>query len=291
MSTTLNERETAEIEAANASGRQPIAFVHGLWLLSSSWDRWRARCEERGFATLAPGWPDDPATVEDARSDPSVFAHKMIGLVTDHYLDALSRLDRRPAVIGHSFGGLIAQKLAGEGASVATVAIDPAPYRGVLPVPWSALKSGAPVLGNPANAGRAVSLTFEQFSFAWANRLPEDEARALYDEFHVAAAGAPLFQAVTANINPWSEAQVDVRNPDRGPLLIVAGEADNTIPLAITHAMFKLQQKNPGVTEIAEVPDRGHALTIDHGWGEVADISVDFIDRFAPANAASGPSN
>ena len=217
MTTTLNDRETAEIDAANASGRQPIAFVHGLWLLSSSWDRWRTRCEERGFAAVAPGWPDDPATVEEARSDPSVFAHKMIGLVTDHYIDALSRLDRKPAVIGHSFGGLIAQKLAGEGASVATVAIDPAPYRGVLPVPWSALRSGAPVLGNPANAGRAISLTFEQFSFAWANRLPEDEARALYDEFHVAAAGAPLFQAVTANINPWSEAKVDVHNPNRGP--------------------------------------------------------------------------
>lgn len=291
MTTMLNDREVAEIEAVNASGRQPIAFVHGLWLLSSSWDRWRSQCEGRGFATLAPGWPDDPATVEEARNDPSVFANKMIGLVTDHYLDALSRLERKPAVIGHSFGGLIAQKLAGEGAAVATVAIDPAPYRGVLPVPWSALKSGAPVLGNPANKGRAICLTFEQFSFAWANRLPEDEARALYDEFHVAAAGAPLFQAVTSNINPWSEAQVDSHTPNRGPLLIVAGQEDHTIPLAITHAMFKLQQKNPGVTEIAEVPDRGHSLTIDHGWAEVADISLDFIERFASGSGTPDLSN
>jgi non-heme chloroperoxidase len=276
----LTSNEIKEIDAANQSGRPVVAFVHGLWLLSSSWDRWRARFEERGYATIAPAWPDDPDTVAEARKDPEVFAHKMIGVVTDHYLDALSRLNTKPGLVGHSFGGLIVQKLAGESAAQATVAIDPAPYRGVLPVPWSALKSGSPVLGNPANAGRAISLTFEQFSYAWANNLSPDEARELYDTYHVAAAGAPLFQAVTSNFNPWSEAQVDVKNADRGPLLIVAGEADHTIPLAITRAMFKLQEKNPGITEIAEIPDRGHSLTIDHGWADVADVSLDFLKRF-----------
>jgi pimeloyl-ACP methyl ester carboxylesterase len=186
--------------------------------------------------------------------------------------------------VGHSFGGLIARKLAGEGAATATVAIDPAPFRGVLPVPWSAPKSGAPILGNPANVGRAVSLTFEQFSYAWVNNLDEDEGRRLYDEYHVAAAGAPLFQAVTANINPWTEAQVDVHNPARGPLLIIAGQADNTSPLAITHAMAKLQQKNDGITETAEIPGRGHSLTIDHGWAEVADVLLAFLDRFTSSS-------
>lgn len=276
----LSERELVDIETANTSGLQPVMFVHGLWLLSSSWKRWRERFAARGYATVAPSWPDDPATVNEARADPSVFAHKMIGTVTDHYLDACSRLSSKPCLVGHSFGGLIVQKLAGEGAAVATVAIDPAPYRGVLPLPWSALKSGSPVLGNPANAGRSIALTFDQFSYAWANNLSNEEARQLYDEFHVAAAGAPLFQAATANINPWTEAQVDSRTPDRGPLLIIAGEADNTIPLAITHAMFKLQSKNPGVTELAEMPGRGHSLTIDHGWSEVADLALDFLERF-----------
>ncbi|MGV9827209.1 MULTISPECIES: alpha/beta hydrolase [unclassified Gordonia (in: high G+C Gram-positive bacteria)] len=284
---SLSESELADIDAANASGKQPVVFVHGLWLLSSSWQRWRERFAERGYATLAPAWPDDPETVAEARSDPDVFAHKMIGVVTDHYLEACSRLAKKPALIGHSFGGLIVQKLAGEGAAVATVAIDPAPYRGVLPLPWSALKSGSPVLGNPANAGRAVALTFEQFSYAWANNLTEEEAHELYDEFHVAAAGAPLFQAATANFNPWTEAQVDSRTPDRGPLLIIAGQADNTIPLAITHAMFKLQHKNPGVTEIVEVADRGHSLTIDHGWAEVADIALDFLGRVVTSTASA----
>jgi pimeloyl-ACP methyl ester carboxylesterase len=277
--TGLTEHEIAEIDTANASGLQPVAFVHGLWLLSSSWDRWRARFEERGFATIAPAWPDDPVTVEEARRDPAVFAHKMIGVVTDHYLDALSRLQRKPALVGHSFGGLIVQKLAGEGASVATVAIDPAPFRGVLPLPVSSLKSASPVLGNPANRGKAIALTFEQFRFGWANALPEDESHALYDEYHVAASGVPLFQAATANLNPWTEASVDTRTEQRGPLLIVAGAADNTVPLAITRAMAKVQSKNPGVTELIEVPDRGHSLTIDHGWTEVADISVDFLQK------------
>jgi non-heme chloroperoxidase len=277
--TDLTERELAEIADANASGRQPVAFVHGLWLLSSSWDRWRARFEERGFATIAPAWPDDPDTVEEARRNPSVFAHKMIGIVTDHYLDALSRLDRKPALVGHSFGGLIVQKLAGEGAAIATVAIDPAPFRGVLPLPISSLKSASPVLGNPTNLGKAIALTYDQFRFGWANALPEEEAHRLYDEFHVAASGVPLFQAATANLNPWTEASVDTRNPQRGPLLILAGASDNTVPLAITHAMAAAQSKNPGVTTITEVADRGHSLTIDHGWAEVADLAIDFLEQ------------
>jgi pimeloyl-ACP methyl ester carboxylesterase len=274
---TLNDRETVEIERANVSGHQPVVFVHGLWLLASSWDRWRRVFEDAGYATIAPGWPDDPETVEAARKDPSAFAHKMVQQVTDHYHDAIQKLDVKPAVVGHSFGGLIAQKLAGEGASAATVAIDPAPFRGVLPLPVSSLKSAAPVLANPANAGRAIALTFEQFSYGWANALSEDEARQLYDEFHVAASGVPLFQAAGANLNPFTEAKVDTKSPERGPLLIISGEKDNTVPWAIANASFKRQQHNPGVTEIVELPDRGHSLVIDHGWAEVAQTALAFV--------------
>ena len=220
----LTDWEHAEIDAANAAGRPIVAFVHGLWLLSSSWAPWRALFEEAGYATIAPGWPDDPPSVEAAREDPDVFAHKMVQQVTDHYLAAISELVSKPAVIGHSFGGLIAQKIAGEGASAATVAIDNAPFRGVLPLPASSLKSAAPVLGNPANRGKAISLTFEQFSYGWANNLDEAEARRLYDTFHVAASGVPLFQAAVANFNPFhNEVTVDHKNPDRGPLLVIAG--------------------------------------------------------------------
>lgn len=290
MSLGVNDLE--EIEAANRSGRPTVAFIHGLWLLSSSWDRWRRMFEQRGFATVAPGWPDDPATVAEARAHPEVFAGKRINHVTEHYLDALSRLTRAPAVVGHSFGGLIAQKVAGEGASATTVAIDPAPFRGVLPLPLAALRSSFAVLRSPANRRRAVTLTETQFAFGWANALDEDEAARLYAQFHVAASGAPIFQAATANVSPWTEAKVDTRNPDRGPLLIIGGERDHTVPLAITRAMNRRQRRNSGdITEYVEVPDRGHALTIDDRWQEVAAIALEFITRTHRVRPpeASGP--
>ncbi len=277
----LTDWERAEIDRANDSGLSPVLFVHGLWLLSSSWQRWRDLFEANGYITLAPGWPDDPATVEEAYANPDVFAHKMVQGVTDHYLNAISQLTRKPAVIGHSFGGLIVQKIAGEGVASATVAIDNAPFKGVLPLPISALKSASPVLGNPANHGKAIALTFDQFKYGWANNLEETEARALFETFHVPASGAPLFQAAVANFNPFGgEARVDHKNPDRGPLLIIAGDSDNTVPLPITEATYKVQAKNPGVTEIAYSKGRGHSLVIDHGWQEVAETALEFVKRF-----------
>ncbi|QEO14370.1 alpha/beta hydrolase [Agromyces intestinalis] len=280
----LAEWELAEIDRANESGRQPVVFVHGLWLLSSSWQPWRDFFEEQGYITLAPGWPDDPATVEAARADPDAFARKMVQEVTDHYLAAIARLDRAPAVIGHSFGGLVAQKIAGEGASAVTVAIDNAPFKGVLPVPASSLKSASAVFAHPGRADEGVSLTWEQFQYGWVNALDEDEGRRLYEEFHVPASAAPLFQAAFANFNPFGgETAVDSKNPARGPLLIIGGESDHTVPLAITHASFKIQSKNPGVTEQIVIPNRGHSLTIDSGWREVADEALAFVRRFADA--------
>jgi pimeloyl-ACP methyl ester carboxylesterase len=277
---TVTEHEMRQVERANATGLQPVVFVHGLWLLPSSWDRWATLFEEAGYTALTPGWPDDPETVDEANADPEVFAHKTVGEVAN-YFDAIVRgLNRKPAVIGHSFGGLLAQILAGRGLSSATVAIDPAPFRGVLPLPFSALKSAWPVLGNPANRSRAIPLTFEQFRFAFANAVSEPEAEELYKTFAVPASGAPLFQAAAANLNPWTEAKVDTENPERGPLLIVSGEKDNTVPWAVANASFELQQRNPGVTEIVEMPGRGHALTIDSGWREVAGKALDFVRRY-----------
>jgi non-heme chloroperoxidase len=277
---TVMGHEQEQVERANASGLTPVVFIHGLWLLPSSWDRWAAAFEEAGFTALTPGWPDDPDTVEEAKAHPEVFAGKTISQVADHYDELIANLTTRPAVIGHSFGGLLTQILAGRGRAAVSVAIDPAPFRGVLPLPISALKSSAPVLGNPANRNRAVPLTYEQFRFAFANAVSEDEARELYETYAVPAAGAPLFQAATANVNPWTEAKVDTKNPDRGPLLIISGENDHTVPWAIANASYKRQQHNPGVTEIVEIPGRGHALTIDSGWREVADTALAFVKRF-----------
>src|SRR4051812_7966304 len=280
MATPAHATTEQQIEAANASGKTPVVFVHGLWLLPTSWDRWAAVFEEAGYAAVTADWPGDPESVEDAKANPEVFANVSIGEVADHIADHIGQLDKKPAIIGHSFGGLLVQILAGRGLSAATVAIDPAPFRGVLPLPLSALKSAWPVLGNVANRHRAIPLTFEQFRFGFANAVSEEEAQELYKTFAVPASGAPLFQAATANINPWTEAKVDTDNPERGPLLITSGEKDNTAPLAIAHASFKRQQRNNGVTEIIEIPNRGHALTVDSGWREVANISLAFIRRF-----------
>lgn len=277
---TITEHEAEQAERANATGLQPVVFVHGLWLLPSSWDRWAQAFEAAGFTALTPGWPDDPETVAEANARPEVFAHKTVGQVADHFEAIVRTLRRKPAIIGHSFGGLLAQILAGRGRSAVTVAIDPAPFRGVLPLPLSALKSAWPVLGNPANRNRAIPLTFEQFRFAFANAVSEDEARELYENFAVPAAGAPLFQAATANFNPWTEVKVDTENPERGPMLIISGEKDNTVPWAVANASFKLQQRNAGLTEIVEMKGRGHALTVDSGWREVADTALAFVRRF-----------
>ncbi|MEV0728318.1 MULTISPECIES: alpha/beta hydrolase [Polymorphospora] len=276
----ITDREERQIEEANTSGRTPVVFVHGLWLLPSSWDRWRVVFEEAGYTALTPGWPDDPNTVEEANAHPEVFAHKSVKQVADHFEDVVRRLTRRPAVVGHSFGGLLTQLLAGRGVAAVSVAIDPAPFRGVLPLPISALKSSSPVLGNPANYNRAVPLTYEQFRYAFANAVDEDEAKELYETYAVPASGVPLFQAATANLNPWTEAKVNSRNPERGPLLIISGERDNTVPWAIANASYKKQKRNSSLTEIVELANRGHSLTIDRGWREVADTALAFVKRF-----------
>ncbi len=276
----ITQYENEQIALANATGRRPVVFVHGLWLLPMSWDRWRRLFEDAGFATLAPGWPDDPNTVAEANAHPEVFANKTVGEIADHFEDVVGKLAKRPAVIGHSFGGLLTQILAGRGICDVSVAISPAPFRGVLPLPVSALKSASPVLGNPANHHRAVPLTYEQFRYAFANAVGEDEAQELYNTYVVPGSGAPLFQAATANLNPWTEAKVKSKNPDRGPLLIVGGEKDHTVPWAIANAAYKKQKRNKAVTESVKLPGRGHSLTIDHGWREVADTSLAFVQRF-----------
>jgi pimeloyl-ACP methyl ester carboxylesterase len=276
MTPSLTNIDQQEIDRANASGLQPVVFVHGLWLLSNSWENWRQLFAAQGYTTLAPGWPDDPETTLAANQDPDVLAHKRLKQVTDHYVAAISQLPRKPAVIGHSFGGLIAEQLADRGVAAATVAISPAAFRGILVLPLSQLKAASPLL-NPLHAGKAVPLTFEQFQYAFANELEEAEARQLYEAYAVPAPSTPLFQGALANLNPWTEDKVDTGNPDRGPLLIIAGEKDHTVPAVVSEAAYKRQQKNAGVTEYRVMPGRGHSLTMDHGWQEVAEVALAFV--------------
>lgn len=285
----ITERETQQVERANQSGSPPVVFIHGLWLLPSSWDNWAELFEEAGYAPVTPSWPDDPETVEEARANPDVLAKKTLKQVADHTAEVIGRLEKKPAVMGHSTGGLLAQIIADRGLSAATVAIDPGPFRGVLPLPISTLRVSSVVLRNPLNRGRAVTLTLDQFKYGWANALDDEEAKRLYETYHVAAPGVALMQMANANLNPRTEAKLDPRNPDRGPLLIIEGEKDHTVAPAIANAAYKRQKRNEAVTEFVKIPNRGHALTIDHGWREVAEKALAFVNRFVARDGSKAP--
>ena len=259
-------------------------FVHGLWLLANSWDRWAEKFEAAGYVALAPGWPADPATVAAARAAPAAMAVNSIGRVAGAYETVIRGLKARPAVVGHSFGGLLTQILAGRGLAAVSVAIDPAPCRGILQLPPSAVRSAWPVLRNPANRRRAVMLTYEQWRYAFTNAVPEGEAKQLYETYAVPGAGLPVFQAATANLNPTTEARVNTGTPSRGPMLIVAGGQDHTVPPAIAKAAYSRQRRNEGVTELAAIDQACHSLTIDHSWEAVAEVALQFVARFAPAS-------
>jgi non-heme chloroperoxidase len=276
----ISEREAQQVENANASGSTPIVLIHGLWVLPSSWNNWVEYFEQEGYPGVTPDWPDDPETVEEARANPDVLAKKTLKQVADHTEEVIGRLTKKPAVMGHSTGGLLAQMIADRGLSAATVAIDPGPFRGVLPLPVSTLRVSAAVLRNPLNRGRAVALTLDQFKYGWANALGDEEAKQLHETYHVAAPGVALMQMANANFNPWTEAKLDPKNPDRGPLLIIDGEKDHIVPWAIANASYKRQRHNEAVTEIVKIPNRGHSLTIDSGWREVAQKALDFVKRF-----------
>jgi non-heme chloroperoxidase len=279
----LSESERTQVAAANRSAKPTVVFIHGLWLLADSWQHWREHFEKHGYTTVSADWPDDPASVAAARQHPEVFAGKGIKQIADHLDEVVRALTRKPAIVGHSFGGLMAQILAGRGVSAVTVAIDPAPFRGVLPLPISALRSAMPVLINPLNRNRAVTLNEKQFRYGWGNALTADESLKVRDTYHVAGAGKPIFQAALANINPWTEAKADTKHPERGPLLIIEGENDHTVPMSLAKAAFGRQKRNSSTTEMITIPGRGHSLTIDSGWRDVADPALAFVQRFLSA--------
>ena len=266
--------------------RTPVVFIHGLWLHATSWTPWLELFTQAGYDPIAPGWPGEPDTPKQARQQPELVADTSIDDATSHYTKIIDSLDASPVIIGHSFGGLIAEKLLGQGIGTAAVAIDPAQIKGVLPLPLAQLRAALPALRNPANRHRAGPLTYDQFRYAFANAVAEEEATHLFEAYAVPAPGLPLFQATAANLNPWTEVKVDTGNPGRGPLLIISGEKDHTVPPAIASASYKHQARNEGVTEIVEMPGRGHALTIDSGWREVADAALTFVQRFTHTQPA-----
>jgi non-heme chloroperoxidase len=261
------------------SASRPVVFVHGLWLHATSWGPWAEFFGAAGYAPLAPGWPGDADMVEGTRSQPDRVAGKGIDDVVEHYARIIGDLDAPPIVIGHSFGGLMAQRLLGQDLAAAAVAIDPAPIKGVLYLPPSALKVASIVLRKPANRNLAVALTPQQFRYGFGNAIPAQESAELYDRWNIPSPGKPLFEDATANFTPSSPAKVNTRNKTRGPLLITAGGQDHTVPHAISTATRRLYHKSPAITDLKEFPDRGHSLTIDHGWREVAQEVLDWLHQ------------
>jgi len=277
----LGASERAAVDAANASGRVPVLLVHGLWLRPEGWRAWRWLFESEGFAVLTPGWPGEAASPAEARAEPARLAGLAIAQVTDHSAELVARLDRKPVVIGHSLGGLVAQQLAGRGLARATVAVAPAPHRGVLPLPVSSLRAAWPVLRDPRQRRKTVALSAAEFRYAFTNALRQEEADRVYAEEAVPAPGRPLFELALANVNPATRARVDVRAPGRGPLLVIAGERDRVIPPVLARATFKRQRRNPDVTDYVVVPGRGHSLVVDSGWEQIGQLALEFVQKYA----------
>ncbi len=257
----------------------PVVFIHGLWLHASSWDPWVTLFSDRGYAPVAPGWPGDLPTVAETRANPDSVANYGIEEVTEHYRSLIGGLDASPILIGHSFGGMIAQKLLGENLGVAAIGIDAAQIKGVLPVPLSALHATLPVFKNPANKHKAVTLTADQFRYSFGNALTEEESQSLYDQWTIAAPGRPLFEAAVANFSIHSPAKVETDNEERGPLLLIMGGKDHTVPEKITKSTLKQYRHSSAVTEVLEFDDRGHSLTIDSGWTEVAGACLSWLEK------------
>jgi len=263
----------------NTTSSAPIVFVHGLWLHAESWQPWMDFFRQNGYEVMAASWPGDSETTAATRKNPGAVAGFGVGEIAGHIAGQLTSFSRKPILIGHSFGGLLVQNLLGRDLAAAAVAIDPAPVKGVLQLPISALKSASPVLGNPFNFNRAVSLTEAQFRFGFTNAVPEAEARELYAKYAMPAPGRPLFQAATANFNPNAATKVNTANARRGPLLLISGAMDNTVPPVLVRATLKAYGKSPAVTELKEFAGRGHSLTIDSGWRELAEYSLSWLKR------------
>jgi pimeloyl-ACP methyl ester carboxylesterase len=260
------------------NGKAPVVFIHGLWLHASSWTPWLELFTEAGYPATAPGWPGIPDTVSAARANPDGIADHGIDDVTNHYAAIIDRLPQRPILIGHSFGGMIAEKLLGMDYGAAAIGIDAAQIKGVLPLPLSSLRATLPVFKNPANIHKAVSLTAKEFHYSFGNALPEEESNELFERWTIPAPGRPLFEAATANFSPHSPDKVNTSNEGRGPLLLVMGKQDHTVPEAITKSTVKQYRHSSAVTDLEEF-DRGHSLVIDSGWRAVASVCLAWLSK------------
>ena len=257
----------------------PVVFIHGLWIHAVSWQPWQDLFDKEGYRTLAPGWPGDGETVAATRAQPERIAGVGVDAVTDSYAEIIDGLEEPPIVIGHSFGGLIAQKLLDRDLAAAAVCISPAPIKGVRAVPFSLLRSSFPVLKNPGNRHRSVSLTPRQFAYSFGNAIPPEESAELHRELTIPCPGRPLFEVSTANFRRSSPSAVDTRRGDRGPLLLIANGKDHTVPAVVVRGAHRLYARGGSPADLRTYDDRGHSAPFDHGWRELADDTLAWLEE------------
>jgi non-heme chloroperoxidase len=256
----------------------PVVFIHGLWMHSSSWTPWIELFAEKGYAPVAPGWPGDSGTVEQTRANRTALNKIGIAEVTDHYGALIKDLPSPPIVVGHSFGGLIAQKLLGTGVTRGCVALSPAQFKGILALPLAQLESAAPVLSKPWLKNKTWAHTPKSYAKNFANGVSRAESDDIFAKYTIPAPCRPLFQAGLANVTPHSPASVETKT-GRAPLLLLGGSVDRTVPAATVLAAYKIQQKNPGVTDMEILEGRGHSFPADSGWQDVADKALAFLAK------------
>lgn len=261
---------------ADLQPKPTIVLIHGLWMTPLSWEHWVERFERRGYAVATPAWPGFAGDPESIRADPSKIEDLGLAEIIDHMDGVVSAIERPTILMGHSFGGAITEVLLDRGLGDAGVAIDAAAVRGVTKLPFSTLKSAFPILKSPANGHRAVPITAEQFHYAFTNTMSAEESRPIYERYAVPGAGRVLWQGALANFNPHSALKVDFRNPDRAPLLLIAGGSDHVVPPSVDRQMAKKEGKAPAVTDYKEFPGRSHFTIGQEGWEEVADYALDW---------------
>ena len=278
--------------SAEQATPKTIVLIHGLWMTPLSWEHWIERYSSRGYEVLAPAWPGMDVDIEQLRNDTSAIETLGITEILDSYDAIIRGLENPPIIMGHSFGGAFTEILIDRGLGAAGVAIDAAGVRGITKLPFSALKSGFPILKNPANKHHAVPLTLEEFHYAFTNTMSDEEAKAAYERYAVPGPGRVLWEAAFANFNPRTPLQLDFKNEDRAPLLLIAGGDDHTVPAAVDRqASKRFERKSQALTDYKEFPGRSHFTVGQPGWEEVADYALDWASEHAKANAARASSS
>src|SRR5918992_2695845 len=269
-----------------SSAPDTVVLIHGLWMTPLSWEQWVERYTERGYRVIAPSWPGMELDIDELRRDPSPIARLGAAEILDHYERIVRQLASPPIIMGHSFGGGFVQVLLDRGLGAAGVAIDSAPVKGVLGVPFSTIRSVWPILRNPANVDRAVPLTREQFHYAFTNTLGRRASRKAYERYHVPGAGRVLFQGALANVHSRTVLRVDFSRADRAPLLFIAGGSDHVVPAWINKSNARHYRRSKAITGYTEFPGRSHFTLGQAAWETVADYAINWAAKNATVRAA-----